>query len=376
MVNKNFSKFVTGAATAVMVTSVLVPVVGADETKSLKSSFSDVGPNNSHIEGIDYVKNRNITTGYEDGTFRPGDSIKRIHVALMIARAFDADPNGNYPDAGFTDVPENYKWAVNFLVSQGIIKGKSPTYFGSNDNATRAHMAKIIANAYNLKGDDTKGFEFVDFTKEFKPYIKALADNGVTIGISPTHFGSSNDVTRGQFATFVYRVETAKDVDVEVPKPDVKDPVIPKPDIKDPVVPKPDIKDPVVPKPEEPDTDLPYVPEPTFPDQGDIVVNPYIVSAEKIHIRGVQLTFNEIIDDSSLVPPFSEDDFILKVNGSTVAYQVFTDIVNDNKIVLYIDESYKLSDKVEVQVVSNVSQVTIKDIYGNKIVRGNNIIAK
>lgn len=211
MVNKNLGKFVTGAATAAMVATAIVPVVGAEEIneiKDIKLSFSDVSESNTHAEGIEYVKDRGITVGYEDGTFRPGDSIKRVHAALMIARAFDADPNGNYPDSGFTDVPESYKWAVDFLVSQGIVSGKSPTYFGSQDSTSRAQMAKIITNTYNLQLNDENTFEFTDVSSHFEPFVKALSDNGITFGITPTQYGSNSDVTRGQFASFIHRVET------------------------------------------------------------------------------------------------------------------------------------------------------------------------
>lgn len=216
--NKN--KFLVGAVTASLVATAVVPVAQASvkvDNSDVKGSFTDVSVNNSHFEAIEYVKDRGIITGYLDGSFKPGQSIKREHVALMIARAFGASPDGNYPDSGFTDVSPNYKWAVDFLVSEGIVHGKTSTTFGGSDFTTRAQMAKIVASAYDLKADDSKDFNFTDVSKNFETFVKALADNGITFGVSDTKYGSNDFVTRGQFASFLYRSETLVEyVDLEV----------------------------------------------------------------------------------------------------------------------------------------------------------------
>jgi hypothetical protein len=214
MINKkktNYSKFLTGAATATMVVSALTPAVGAEEIKVKSTSFKDVS--SSQSEAINYVKDRGIVFGYEDGTFRPQQSIKREHAAVMIARAFGAEPNNNYIDAGFTDVSPDYAWAVNFLVAKGVVQGKSKTHFGAGEFTTRAQMAKIIANTYGLKEDKSSDFKFTDVSDGFKPYVKALFDNGVTVGKTVVNYGSNDFVTRGQFATFLHRVETVALVD-------------------------------------------------------------------------------------------------------------------------------------------------------------------
>jgi hypothetical protein len=69
-------------------------------------------------------------------------------------------------------------------------------------------MAKIIANAYNFVGDATNAFPFTDVSETFKEFVDALEENGIAQGYAgTTKFGTGDNVTRGQFALFVFRAE-------------------------------------------------------------------------------------------------------------------------------------------------------------------------
>lgn len=234
MAKTKTNKFLVGGITAAVVASALVPVVasaneGEDLTKSKTTSegptvdfdlsnvanpFVDVSENSSHYEGILFGYKNGILFGYGD-KFSPADNIKRVHTALMVARALGATPNGNYADSGFTDVPENYKWAVNFLVQEGIVHGTSPTTFGSNNFTTRGQMAKILVNAFDLSSEDSLAYldnieadpvQFGDTSKnQFKKDIALLSRTGVTVGTGDGNYAPNTNVTRAQFATFIHR---------------------------------------------------------------------------------------------------------------------------------------------------------------------------
>ncbi|MBW9234819.1 S-layer homology domain-containing protein, partial [Leptospira santarosai] len=127
----------------------------------------------------------------------------------MIAKALGGSPTGTYTNAGFTDVPADRQWAVNFLVEKDIVSGKAAGKFGANDFTTRGEMAKIIANAYKFVGDASNTFPFTDVSETFKQYVDALNEAGVAQGYAgTTQFGTGDLVTRGQFALFVFRAET------------------------------------------------------------------------------------------------------------------------------------------------------------------------
>ena len=67
-------------------------------------------------------------------------------------------------------------------------------------------MAIIIARAYHLKGE--ADVPFVDVNNRYLEYVKALIANGITQGKSETLFGTDQQITRGEFALFIYRSES------------------------------------------------------------------------------------------------------------------------------------------------------------------------
>lgn len=61
---------------------------------------------------IEALAERDIVTGYPDGTFRPEESIDRDEYAAMLRQAFNPEPERQIPEASvFSDVPEQY-WAA------------------------------------------------------------------------------------------------------------------------------------------------------------------------------------------------------------------------------------------------------------------------
>jgi hypothetical protein len=192
---KSYRKFVATAATATLVASAVTPAAAA--------SFTDVS--DRYKEAVDFLVEKGVTNGVSETSFGTSQEIKRADAAVMIAKLLGLDTE-NAPDAGFTDVPERARGAVNALKAAGIINGKTATTFGAQDPMTRAEMAKVIANAYELTGEDVE-LPFTDVSKTFETYVKALYKHEITTGKTATKFGSDEKVTRGEFALFVHRAE-------------------------------------------------------------------------------------------------------------------------------------------------------------------------
>jgi len=57
-----------------------------DDAASAQDSFMDVTPQNPFYREIAWFKAQKITTGWPDGTFRPGQAIDRDAMAAFIAR--------------------------------------------------------------------------------------------------------------------------------------------------------------------------------------------------------------------------------------------------------------------------------------------------
>jgi S-layer homology domain len=191
---KSYRKFVATTATAAMVASAVAPVVSA-------AGFTDVAP--QYKDAIDFLVSTGATNGKTPTKFGVYDEITRLDAAVILAKVLKLDVD-NAKDAGFTDVPKDRAKYVNALVEAGVLNGKAAGKFGSYDKLTRVEMAKIIANAYNLKADDVK-LPFTDVNDTWAPYVKALYKYEVTKGKTETSFGAYQNITRGDFAQFVYR---------------------------------------------------------------------------------------------------------------------------------------------------------------------------
>ncbi|MFC4354183.1 S-layer homology domain-containing protein [Chryseomicrobium palamuruense] len=191
---KSYKKFVATAATATLVATAVAPTALAD--------FTDVNAN--YKNAVTYLVDQGITKGLTETTFGVTSPIKRGDAAIMIATALGLNTT-TAPDAGFTDVNARVAGAVNAIVAAGIASGKTSTTFAPDLYITRQETAKIIANAYGLTGSGTT--KFADVNSNWAPFVSALEQAGIAQGLNETTFGATNDVTRGQFALFLYRAE-------------------------------------------------------------------------------------------------------------------------------------------------------------------------
>lgn len=212
-----FNKFLTGAVTATMVATAVVPVAAAAETPS----FSDVPTTDTHYKNITQAVERGLFSGHADGTFKPYNEITRGQVAKVLARYIVKQDGSESLEAyavkhdlinkvsPFTDVPVTHSDSELVLAS-GIVK-YTGVFTGSGNNLmpskniTREQMAKVIVNAFGLEDLEGDLSIITDNDKaqvEFVPYINILSENGVT---DREEFNPKGTVKRGQVASFLNR---------------------------------------------------------------------------------------------------------------------------------------------------------------------------
>lgn len=166
--------------------------------------FTDVP--DRYTEAVQFLFDLGIVEGKTATTYGTQQSIMRQDAAVMIAKALGYSPTGTYADSGFTDVPTSAKWAVDALAEKGFVDGKSAKHFGAEDVLTRNETAKILATAAGFKLDNNlKKTKFTDVNERFAKYVDALVKNNITNGKTATQFGSDQPVTRGESALFLYR---------------------------------------------------------------------------------------------------------------------------------------------------------------------------
>lgn len=173
------------------------------QDSSLVKKFKDVSGN--YQEPVAFLVREQITNGLTSSSFGVSNKIKRVDAAVMIAKALKLDTK-SAKDAGFEDVPDRAKGAINALVQKGIVNGKTKTRFGSSDNLTRGEMALILTRAYDLDGTGVT-ITYKDVTSRYAGAVKGLVKNNITQGKTTTRFGTSDPITRGEMAIFLYRIE-------------------------------------------------------------------------------------------------------------------------------------------------------------------------
>ncbi|KKB40957.1 S-layer homology domain-containing protein [Bacillus thermotolerans] len=203
---KSYHKFIASSAAVALVATAVSPASAA-------FPFTDVS--DRYKEAVTYLVEEDITNGITKTQFGTSSTIKRVDAAVMIAKALKLDTT-NVPDSGFTDVPDRAKAHVDALKAAGFINGKTATSFGSSQDITRGEMALILAKAYQLSGD-TNDIAFTDVASRYKEAVAALVANEVTFGKTDTSFGTTDSITRGEFALFLHRLAD----EAEVPAPEV-----------------------------------------------------------------------------------------------------------------------------------------------------------
>ncbi|MCZ2257567.1 5'-nucleotidase C-terminal domain-containing protein [Sporosarcina sp. G11-34] len=196
--NKRSTKFLASAVPV----ATAVALVAAPSASANELSFTDVSA--KYLEAVNFLVGTEMTNGFSETQFGTDSNILRVDAAVLIAKALDFDEDGSYEDAGFTDVPSRATWAVNALVEEGILKGKTATKFGAADDLTRNEAASMIAKAANLSINETLSTtQFTDVNKRFSPYVQALLEEEITAGKSATKFGAEDPVKRGELAQFI-----------------------------------------------------------------------------------------------------------------------------------------------------------------------------
>lgn len=168
----------------------------------LPPQFQDV--TSFYAPAVKYLLSRNITQGMTSTEFGITQPIIRADAAIWLAKELGFN-TAAAPASGFSDVPTRAAGAVNALKAAGIIGGKTTDSFGSYDSLTRGEIAIILQRAYALEAGNTQS-AFTDVSSRYESAVNSLVANEVTDGISPTRFGVSQNVTRGQLSVFIYRL--------------------------------------------------------------------------------------------------------------------------------------------------------------------------
>lgn len=188
---------------SILIWTLVLPTIAlASETPTIAASytyFTDVKRNHYAYDAIIWAHQKEIISGY-DGEFRPNNTVTEAQFAKMIAEYFKM--KDNYGDLKKTTKPAH--WADGYYDALAQYAVPLNGYFDNgirNEPVKRGVVAQALAYIVDGRTNLTESIEF-------------LLENEISTGQNPQYeytnlekyFGVSNNLTRAQVVTFLYRM--------------------------------------------------------------------------------------------------------------------------------------------------------------------------
>ncbi len=175
--------------------------------------FSDVPDGAFYAGPVTWAINSNITKGVDAAHFGPNQACTRGQVVTFLWRTAGCPEPGSIKTP-FTDVGPNafYAKAVAWAVEKGITKGMSATTFVPNATCTRGQIVTFLWRFKNSPEPKRAKTGFIDVSNGafYADAVAWAVENEVTNGMTKTTFAPNATCTRGQIVTFLYRAALRK----------------------------------------------------------------------------------------------------------------------------------------------------------------------
>ncbi len=172
--------------------------------------FNDIKSDNWAYQAVTSMSERKVINGYEDGSFRPSNSISREEFAKMIAATFSLDQSVTQT-VYFSDVPAS-RWSFPYITAAkdyltGYFPPKGKAFFDPSADATREDVATALVKIMELD-TATYSSHFKDEAKispQLKKYVNVAAENNLITGYEDGTFKPLNSISRAEAAALLYR---------------------------------------------------------------------------------------------------------------------------------------------------------------------------
>lgn len=181
------------------------------------AAFPDVSASLPSYEAIGFLSRAGIISGYEDGTFRPADTLKRGQATKMLV-LWQSLPlvQGK---SSFPDLDDVYRTYVETACAQGWITGFPDGRFKPYSTLNRQQMAIIMVRAMGWEATAAKlskadadrilsaFVDQADIADVARPYAAVAVSKGLFSGDGQGRFNPQLGITRAQFCLVVFRAE-------------------------------------------------------------------------------------------------------------------------------------------------------------------------
>lgn len=202
-------------------TPLVMQVSAQAQTQTLSATtFSDVASGYWANGYIQELANRNILTGFPDGSFRPDEPVTRAQFAAMLRTAFNRNPVRN--GVTFKDVPSDY-WAstaIRDAYAKGFMSGYPENDFRPGEYIPRAQVLVALTSGLNYAPTSAVNTTLQSFSDAnsipdwARSSIAAATEKKIVVNYPNVQYlNPTRPATRAEVAAFIYQaMSTAGDV--------------------------------------------------------------------------------------------------------------------------------------------------------------------
>ena len=174
-------------------------------------TFPDVELENKNFPAIDYLYDEGVLAGYEDGSFKPDNTVNRAELLKILVEGQGITPDANTYKDCFPDVAsEWYAKYVCYAKEEGWVGGYPDGSFRPADPVNKVEALKMLLNSQDIDSDspEEKPFTDVSLSDWFAPYVATAQTLGL-LEEEGYSFSPDSDRSRAGIAEELYRLLTS-----------------------------------------------------------------------------------------------------------------------------------------------------------------------
>jgi S-layer homology domain len=200
--------------------SIIATILAFGSTVATAETFTDVSDSHDNYLAIEHLADTGTLVGYGDGVFEPEGSINRAELMKVLVLGQGIDPDEDEYKDCYPDVAD--EWFAPFVcyaTEQGWVDGYPDGTFKPGDNVKKVEAVKMLINARGLGDElpesvDEELFGDTDNDAWYAPYLyvakmKNLLEEG------SGDFDPSDKMNRGGVAEQIFRTLVIEDLGID-----------------------------------------------------------------------------------------------------------------------------------------------------------------
>ncbi|MFH1533582.1 MAG: S-layer homology domain-containing protein [Nitrospirota bacterium] len=170
--------------------------------------FTDVEIETDNSEAISFLKSAGIVSGYPDGSFKPNNPLNRAELLKILIEGLGVDPNESTYKNCFPDIKsEWFAKYVCYAKENGWVSGYDDGTFKPGNNVNKVEAMKMLLEVFDVETEYPVANPFVDVSKDewFSNYIYTAKKMGI-LEEAGGNYWPSMEIRRGQISENIYRL--------------------------------------------------------------------------------------------------------------------------------------------------------------------------